>query len=100
MTIKVLVITGDYRILEKLFIAAELGNEEKIITNEVLDFNTRGTFFKAGINYNVYKNSKGLENEIYVGFRYGLRKFDHQLNSFTIYNIDQYWNQNLSKSNF
>ena len=91
---KGLVIVGDYRLFEKIHLAFELGNEEKFIKNEVLNFNTRGTFFKAGINYNVFKNLQDLENEIYVGFRFGSSKFDHQLNSFTIYNIDQYWNQN------
>lgn len=89
-----LVIVGDYRLFEKIYIAFELGNEEKFIKNEVLNFNTKGTFFKAGINYNVFKNLQELENEIYIGFRFGSSKFDQQLNSFTIYNIDQYWNQN------
>ena len=92
---KGLVITGDYRILEKLFIAAEFGSEEKKTTNEVLDFKTEGTFLKLGVNYNLYKNRKGLNNEIYVGFRYGLGKFNHKLNSYTIYDLDNYWNQNL-----
>ena len=92
---KGLIITGDYRILEKLFIAAEFGSEEKKTTNEVFDFNTEGTFLKLGVNYNVYKNKEGLNNEIYVGFRYGLGKFNHKLSSYTIYDIDNYWNQNL-----
>ena len=92
---KGLIITGDYRILEKLFIAAEFGSEEKKTTNEVFDFNTKGTFLKLGVNYNVYKNKEGLNNEIYVGFRYGLGKFNHKLSSYTIYDIDNYWNQNL-----
>ena len=72
-----------------------LGNENKKIENEVLDFSTNGTFLKLGFNYNVYNNMKGLENEIYVGFRYGTAKFNHKLNSYTIYQLDQYWNQNL-----
>ena len=91
---KGLVVVGDYRLFEKIHIAFELGNEEKFVKNEVLNFNTKGNFFKAGINYNVFKNLQDLENEIYVGFRFGSSKFDHQLNSFTIYNVDQYWNQN------
>lgn len=92
---KGLVFTGDYRILDKLFLATEFGNEEKRVINEVLDFNTDGSFLKLGVNYNVYTNQKGLNNEIYIGFRYGLGKFSHKLNSYTIYNLDQYWNQNF-----
>jgi len=92
---KGLVFTGDYRILDRLFLAAEFGSEEKKTSNEVLDFDTDGTFLKLGVNYNIYNNQKGLNNEIYVGFRYGLGKFSHKLNSYTIYNLDQYWNQNF-----
>ena len=91
---KGLVISGDYRILERLFIAAEFGSEEKKVTNEVLDFNTKGNFLKIGVNYNVYNNRKGMDNETYVGFRYSLGNFEHKLNSYTIYDLDHYWNQN------
>jgi len=59
---KGLVFTGDYRILDRLFIAAEFGSEEKKIINEVLDFDTDGNFLKLGVNYNVYNNRKGLDN--------------------------------------
>lgn len=96
---KGLVITGDYRITNRLFIAGEFGNEEKKVTNEVLDFDTDGSFLKLGVNYNVYNNREGLENEIYVGFRYGHSKFNHKLNSYTIYNTDNYWDQNLVNTN-
>lgn len=91
---KGIVVIGDYRLLDKLFLAFEMGTEEKFIENEVLSFNTKGSFIKIGANYNVFNNFENLENEIYVGFRISSSKFDHQLNSFTIYNKDQYWNQN------
>jgi hypothetical protein len=91
---KGIVIIGDYRVLDKLYIAVEFGSEEKLVENEVLNFKTKGSFYKAGANYNIFKNIQNLENEIYIGFRYGSSKFDHNLNSFTIHNIDQYWNQN------
>ena len=91
---KGLVVVGDYRLLDKLFLTFEIGTEEKLIENEVLNFNTKGSFIKIGANYNVFNNFENLENEIYVGFRVSSSKFDHQLNSFTIYSKDQYWNQN------
>jgi len=50
------------------------------------------------INYNIFKNIQDLENEIYIGFRFGSAQFDHQINSFTIYNTDQYWSQNNIKN--
>ena len=58
---KGLVITADYKILERLFLATEFGNENKKIENEVLDFSTNGTFLKLGFNYainTVHKNFK------------------------------------------
>ena len=91
---KGIVIIGDYRVLDKLYIAVEFGSEEKLVENEVLNFKTKGSFYKAGANYNIFKNIQNLENEIYIGLRYGSSKFDHNLNSFTIHNVDQYWNQN------
>ena len=73
-------------------------SEEKLVEYEVLNFNTKGSFFKTGINYNIFKNIQDLENEIYIGFRFGSAQFDHQINSFTIYNTDQYWSQNNIKN--
>ena len=89
-----LVLIGDYRFSEKIYIAFEIGSEKKLVENEILNFNTKGSFFKTGINYNIFKNIQDLENEIYVGLRFGSSQFDHQINSFTIYNTDQYWSQN------
>ena len=96
---KGMVFTGDYKINERLYLATEFGSEEKKVSNEVLDFNTEGTFLKLGANYNVYNNREGMDNEIYVGFRYAIGNFNHKLNSYTIYNLDNYWNQNLVNSN-
>jgi hypothetical protein len=96
---KGMVFTGDYKINERLYLATEFGSEEKKVSNEVLNFNTEGTFLKLGANYNVYNNREGMDNEIYVGFRYAIGKFNHKLNSYTIYNLDNYWNQNLVNSN-
>ena len=55
---------------------------------------TEELFTKLEI-YNVFKNFNDLQNEIFVGLRFGNSKFDKQLNSFKIHNLDNYWNQNL-----
>ena len=77
---KGLVLIGDYRFSEKIYIAFEIGSEKKLVENEILNFNTKGSFFKTGINYNIFKNIQDLENEIYVGLRFGSSQFDHQIN--------------------
>jgi hypothetical protein len=40
-----------------------------------------------------------MNNEIYVGFRYGYSEFEHKLSSYTIHNLDNYWNQNSVNRN-
>lgn len=84
-------INADYRLTKKLYVAGELGTEEKSTDTDYYDVVTTGSYFKAGIDYNVYENWFGMENMIYSGFRAGVATFKQELNSFTIYNTDQYW---------
>lgn len=87
---KGLELVGDYRISKKYYIAAELGNENKTVDSPQLNFTTKGSYVKAGFNYNVYENWLDMENLIYVGMRYGFSSFSQTLNSYTIYNRDHY----------
>jgi hypothetical protein len=86
-------VNADYRIKRALYIAGELGIEEKITTNDYLNVTTSGTYLKAGIDYNLYKNWLDMDNMIYSGFRVGAAAFSQQINSFTVYNTDQYWGE-------
>ena len=96
-------LVGDFRIRNRLFVAAEIGNEEKsfeeILGNEELSpsaslysYTTSGSYIKAGVNYNTYQNWYGMNNVIYVGGRYAFSTFSHTLNSFSYYNSNRYWN--------
>nr|WP_321234242.1 DUF6048 family protein [uncultured Psychroserpens sp.] len=89
-------ITGDYRLTKNLYIAGELGTEERRIANNFLDVTAKGSFFKAGIDYNTYTNWLDMQNMIYTGFRVGVSSFSQTLNNFTVYNTDQYWNEQFS----
>ena len=90
-------IMGDYRLTKKLYLAGEIGNEEHTFTNEVLNNTTKGSYFKGGIDINLYKNWLDMENMIYTGFRVGASSFSHTLNNYTIYDINnQYWNEQFS----
>ena len=82
---------GDYRIAEKMYIAAEIGFEEKNTINDYLDITTRGSYIKGGIDINLYDNWLDMDNMIYAGFRVGASTFGHDLNSFQVYSTDQYW---------
>ena len=84
-------VNADYRIKKSLYIAGELGIEEKTTINDYLDVTTSGTYLKAGVDYNMYKNWLDMDNMIYSGFRVGAAAFSQNLNSLTVYNTDQYW---------
>ena len=96
-------LVGDFRIRDRLYIAAEIGNEEKsideILGNEELgpssslySYTTSGSYIKGGVNYNTYQNWYGMNNVIYVGGRYAFSTFSHTLNSLSFYNSNRYWN--------
>ncbi|MCY1485377.1 hypothetical protein D3C87_60450 [compost metagenome] len=86
-------ITGDYRLTQKIYIAGEIGNENKTTDEPQLNFTTKGTYFKAGFDYNIYKNWLDMENMITLGMRYGVSSFSQELNSYTIYNPNPYFDE-------
>ena len=100
-------IAGDFRISENLFIAAEIGNEklslteslviaegENLVDLELYDFTTSGSYIKVGADYNTYGNWFGEQNFITFGGRYAVASFSQTLNSFSLYESDQYFNPN------
>ena len=86
-------ITGDYRYSKKIYIAAELGNENKTTDEPQLNFTTKGTYLKFGADYNMYENWLDMENMITIGARYGFSSFSQELNSYKIYNPNPYFEE-------
>ena len=85
-------IMGDYRLTKRIYIAGEIGNEERILENEVLNNTTKGSYFKAGLDMNFYQNWLDMENLIYAGIRIGASTFSQKLNNYTVYDVNnQYW---------
>ncbi len=82
---------GDYRISQKYYLAAELGNENLTRQEDLYEFNTTGSYIKLGIDYNTYSNWYGEQNLIYVGGRYAFSTFSHTLNNNQIFNSNRYW---------
>jgi len=76
-------ITGDLRLSNNIYAAAELGFEDVLNTEDYLNYTTKGSFIKLGANFNAYENWKGMDNQIYVGARYGFSFFEQTLNSYT-----------------
>lgn len=84
-------LVGDYRLTRKYFLATEIGNENKTVDEAQLNFTTKGSFVKIGFDYNAYENWLDMENVISLGLRYGFSNFNQTLNSYKIYNKNQYF---------
>jgi len=95
-------INADYRLSKNLYVAGELGTEERTKSNEFLNSTAKGSYIKGGIDYNMYKNWFGMENMIYSGFRLGASSFSQTINSYTVYSTNQSWPQttNLDGTEF
>lgn len=95
-------VVGDYRLSKRFYLAGEIGNEDKTVDDDRLNFTTKGTYFKVGFDYNSFENWLDMENMIYAGMRYGVSSFSQTLNSYTIYDPTNYYGENtiISGSEF
>jgi hypothetical protein len=73
----------DYRISKRFFIAAELGFEDETTQEDYSNSTAKGSYIRLGFNYNAYENWLDMNNEIFVGLRYGFSVFDQTLNSYS-----------------
>jgi hypothetical protein len=93
-------ITGDYRVAKNWYIATEIGYESELGNEEFIKFHTKGSYAKLGFNYNAYENWKGMNNEVYIGLRYGYSIFNQQLISYTTPDLNNYFgSQNYNPNN-
>jgi len=76
-------LVADYRIAQNYYIALEIGYEEETTKEDFTNSTASGNYFRLGFNYNAYENWLDMNNEIYIGMRYGFSSFDQTLNSFT-----------------
>lgn len=83
---------GDYRLTEKLWLAGELGNEERTDQEDLYNFTTSGSYLKLGVDYNTYDNWYGMHNSITFGGRYAFSTFSQTLNNYQIFNSNRYFN--------
>ena len=82
---KSLELVADYRVTKKIYAAVELGFLNKLTNEDYINFTTNGQYFKIGANYNLYQNWLDMENETYIGLRYGFATFHQTLSSYSIY---------------
>jgi len=84
-------LVGDFKLTRKHYLAAELGNENSTVDDAQLNFTTKGSYIKAGFDYNGYENWRGMHNMLYVGMRLGVSTFSQTLNSYSIYYAHTYF---------
>ena len=82
---KSLELVADYRINKKIYAAVELGFLDKNTQEDYLDYTTNGQYIKVGANYNLYENWLDMDNQVYIGLRYGFSTFKQTLNSYEVF---------------
>ena len=85
-------IVGDYRLTQKLYIAAELGNEKRTKQEDLYNFTTSGSYIKIGVDNNTYANWYGEQNSVFMGARLAFSTFDNTLNDYQLFDSNRYWN--------
>ena len=95
---KGLEVVADYRLTNRFYIAGEIGNEDKTVEDDRLNFTTKGTYFKVGFDYNSFENWLDMENMIYVGMRYGVSSHSQTRNSYKIYDPSNYYGETIITS--
>jgi len=86
-------IVADLRVSNRFFVAIELGNEENTVDEDFFNFTSSGSYLKVGFDYNTYRNILGAQNSIHIGLRYAASTFSQTINSFTINNRNQFFNE-------
>lgn len=95
-------IITDFRLKKNWYIATEIGYASEPVHEDYFNFHTKGKYAKIGFNYNTYENFKGLNNEVYIGMRYGISSFNHQLIDYQILDTNNYFGtqQNIVNQDF
>lgn len=91
-------LVGDYRISKYWYVATELGFEKETTFEDFTTSTSKGNFIKIGANYNAYRNWLDMNNEIYVGFRYGFALFDQTLDNYKTNVSTPYFPSKITKS--
>jgi len=84
-------LVGDYRLTDKLFLAAEIGNEKLTKQEDLYNYTVSGSYIKLGVDYNTYNNWYGMFNTIYIGGRYSFATFSQTLNSYQVFDSNRYF---------
>jgi hypothetical protein len=74
----------DTNLYKEYYLNLHAGYEEYLFDNTLINMNTDGGYILTGIEYNLYDNWPGMDNQICIGFSYGYSSFTNTLNSYQI----------------
>ncbi|MEE3035248.1 MAG: DUF6048 family protein [Bacteroidota bacterium] len=93
-------LVGDLGFLKDLYAAIEIGTEKKNIQSENINFTSSGSYLKLGVDYNMYENWKGMNNNIYLGIRLGNSFHKQTINEYDIYSKHHYWEEESTEEGY
>jgi len=76
-------IVADFRLKKNIYLATEIGYADKTGEEDYIRYNSKGSYFKIGANYNLYQNWLDMKSEVYLGLRYGFSSFSQTLIEYT-----------------
>jgi len=91
-------LVGDFRLSEKWWLAAELGNEENALEETVdasvlYEYKVSGSYLKVGGDNNTYTNWFGMRNQIHVGGRVAFSTFSQTLENFRYFDSNRFFSE-------
>ncbi|HIP48095.1 MAG TPA: hypothetical protein EYG92_03910 [Lutibacter sp.] len=92
-------VTTDIRLKNNWYLAADFGYESEPTEEDYIHIHSKGSYTKLGFNYNAYENLKGMNNEVYVGMRYGFSSFQQELISYSALDFDNYFGEYFANPN-
>jgi hypothetical protein len=77
--------SGDYEIINNLFLIAEIGSENTNLKTSKYDYKSVGGYTRLGVDYNFMKHiDKESSDKMLVGVRYGFTTFNQEADNIQI----------------
>ena len=90
----------DLNITDNLYIALEAGTEERTMQSEQVNFDVTGNYIKIGIDYNMFENWEGMDNQVYIGFRIASSSHELNVNNYLLYTTDHFFDDAITSSGY
>ncbi len=78
----------DSNIYKNYFLSLHLGSEEYLFDNQLINMSTSGNYWMLGLDYNLYDNWPGMDNQIMLGIHFGHASFSNLLKNYIINDLD------------